>query len=103
GINRYVYMSVFYGGRMTSIDKVLCDIKKEITGNDFEKLGDISEANCLKMHATTLGAVPPFTYWQDDTMTVMETVQYLRKKGIRAYFLIDAGLNVTLLYHLSQQ
>lgn len=98
GMKRTVDTSVFYDGWLQSIPKDLRDIKKAITEKDFEKLGEISEANCLKMHATTLGAVPPFTYWQDDTMTVMETVQYLRKKGIPAYFTIDAGPNVKVLY-----
>src|SRR5699024_5075798 len=73
GMKRTVDTSVFYDGWLQSIPKDLRDIKKAITEKDFEKLGEISEANCLKMHATTLGAVPPFTYWQDDTMTVMET------------------------------
>lgn len=98
GMKRTVDTSVFYDGWLQSIPKDLRDIKKAIKTKDFEQLGEISEANCLKMHATTLGAVPPFTYWQDETMTVMETVQYLRKKGIPAYFTIDAGPNVKVLY-----
>lgn len=98
GMKRTVDTSVFYDGWLQSIPKDLRDIKSAITAKDFEKLGEISEANCLKMHATTLGATPPFTYWQDDTMTVMETVQNLRKKGIPAYFTIDAGPNVKVLY-----
>src|SRR5699024_5770091 len=65
---------------------------------NFEKVGAISEANCLKMHATTLGANPPFTYWHDTTMAVMQTVREMRNAGIPAYFTIDAGPNVKVLY-----
>src|SRR5699024_961716 len=65
---------------------------------DFNRVGAVAEANCLKMHATTLGAKPPFTYWTDATMRVMQTVQKLRKEGISAYFTIDAGPNVNVLY-----
>lgn len=65
---------------------------------DFEKTGQIAEANCLKMHATTLGASPPFTYWTDRTVAVMQTVQAMRAKGIPAFFTIDAGPNVKVLY-----
>src|SRR5699024_2557584 len=97
-MKRTVDTSVFYDGWLQSIPKDLRDIKKAITEKDFENLGEISEANCLKMHATTLGAVPHITYWQDDTMTVMETVQYLRKKRMSAYVTIDAGPNVKVLY-----
>ena len=98
GMKRTVDTSVFYDGWLQSHPKDLADIKVGIQQKDFEKVGAIAEANCLKMHATTLGAIPPFTYWQDTTMTVMQTVQSLRKKGIPAYFTIDAGPNVKVLY-----
>lgn len=98
GMKRTVDTSVFYDGWLDSLPKDLQDIKSGIQARDFEKVGSIAEANCLKMHATTLGAIPPFTYWQDTTMSVMETVQNLRKKGILAYFTIDAGPNVKVVY-----
>src|SRR5699024_9769785 len=98
GMKRTVHTSVFYDGWLQSVPKDLGDIKYVITTKDCEKLGEISEAKCLKIHATTHHVVCHFTYWQDDTMTVMETVQYLRKKGIPDYFTIDAGPNVKVLY-----
>jgi diphosphomevalonate decarboxylase len=49
------------------------------------------------MHATTLGAKPPFSYWNSDTLKVMRQVQMLRLSGIEAYFTIDAGPNVIVL------
>lgn len=98
GMKRTVDTSVFYDGWLDSLPKDLREIKSGIQARDFEKVGSIAEANCLKMHATTLGAIPPFTYWQDTTMSVMETVQNLRKKGILAYFTIDAGPNVKVVY-----
>ncbi len=98
GMKRTVDTSVFYEGWLESLPADLTAIKDGIAAKDFEKVGAIAEANCLKMHATTLGAVPPFTYWQDTTMTVMQTVQRLRKSGFPAYFTIDAGPNVKVLY-----
>lgn|SRR5690625_874638 len=98
GMKRTVDTSVFYDGWLNSLPDDLRDIKAGIKARDFEKVGEIAEANCLKMHATTLGAIPPFTYWQDTTMTVMQTVQRLRKNDIPAYFTIDAGPNVKVLY-----
>src|SRR5699024_11080587 len=50
GMKRTVDTSVFYDGWLQSIPKDLRDIKKAINTKDFEKLGEISEANCLKMH-----------------------------------------------------
>jgi len=98
GMKRTVDTSAFYDGWLETLPRDLEEIKEGIGRRDFEKVGAIAEANCLKMHATTLGAVPPFTYWQDTTMSVMETVQQLRKEGIPAYFTIDAGPNVKVLY-----
>ena len=98
GMKRTVDTSVFYDGWLTSIAADLKDIKAGIAAKDFEKVGQITEANCLKMHATTLGAIPPFTYWNDATMAVMQTVQQLRKSKIPAYVTIDAGPNVKVLY-----
>lgn len=98
GMKRTVDTSVFYDGWLTSLPADLENIKVGIAARDFEKVGEIAEANCLKMHATTLGATPPFTYWQDSTMATMQTVQQLRKEGIPAYFTIDAGPNVKVLY-----
>lgn len=98
GMKRTVDTSVFYQGWLDSVPHDLSEIKDGIQARDFEKVGSIAEANCLKMHATTLGASPPFTYWHDTTMAVMQTVQGLREKGIPAYFTIDAGPNVKVLY-----
>lgn len=103
GMKRTVDTSVFYQGWLDSLPADLMDIKAGIQARDFEKVGAIAEANCLKMHATTLGANPPFTYWQDSTMAVMQTVQQMRKDGIAAYFTIDAGPNVKVLYLPEQE
>ncbi|MFD1453639.1 MULTISPECIES: diphosphomevalonate decarboxylase [Oceanobacillus] len=98
GMRRTVETSPFYAGWLEQTPKDLQEIKQAIAEKDFEKMGSIAEANCLRMHATTLGANPPFTYWQDTTMRVMQTVQNLREKGIPVFFTIDAGPNVKVLY-----
>ena len=98
GMKRTVDTSVFYDGWLNSIPNDLREIKDGIERKDFEKVGSVAEANCLKMHATTLGAIPPFTYWTDATMAVMQAVQQLRKENILAYFTIDAGPNVKVIY-----
>lgn len=98
GMKRTVDTSTFFKGWVDRIPHDLGLIKEGIEKKDFEKVGQVAEANCLKMHATTLGAVPPFTYWHDTTMTVMQTVQAMRENGIPAYFTIDAGPNVKVLY-----
>lgn len=98
GMKRTVDTSVFYNGWLDSVGQDLANIKQAIIAQDFERVGAITEANCLKMHATTLGAQPPFTYWLDTTMSAMQAVRALRARGIPAYFTIDAGPNVKVLY-----
>jgi diphosphomevalonate decarboxylase len=98
GMRRTVETSPFYEGWLQSLPEDLSAIKQAIQEKDFTKVGEIAEANCLKMHATSLGAKPPFTYWLDSTIRVMHRVQDMRQQGIPAYFTIDAGPNVKVLY-----
>lgn len=98
GMRRTVETSPFYDGWLKSLPEDLSGIKQAIETRDFIHLGEIAEANCLKMHATSLGAKPPFTYWLDATIRVMHQVQDMREQGIPAYFTIDAGPNVKVLY-----
>ncbi|WP_062350445.1 diphosphomevalonate decarboxylase [Bacillus kwashiorkori] len=97
GMKRTVETSPFYAGWLATIEDDLANIKQAITNRDFELLGTIAENNALKMHATTLGANPPFLYWQSGTIEVMEKVKELRISGIPAFFTIDAGPNVKVL------
>lgn len=98
GMKRTVETSSFYDGWLKSVPEDLAEIKKAIMDKDFTRVGEIAEANCLKMHATSLAANPPFTYWIDATLRVMHKVQEMREQGIPAYFTIDAGPNVKVLY-----
>lgn len=97
GMKRTVETSPFYTGWLQTIDTDLQIAREAIMDKDFEKLGMVVEANALKMHATMLGANPPFFYWQSGTMEVMEQIQKLREDGILVYFTIDAGANVKVL------
>ncbi|GAA5416921.1 hypothetical protein Pryu01_01960 [Paraliobacillus ryukyuensis] len=97
GMKRTVQTSPFFAGWLEAVEQDLIAIKEAINERDFTKLGQVVEANALKMHATTLGANPPFMYWQSATVEVMQEVQALREKGIEAYFTIDAGPNVKIV------
>ena len=97
GMKRTVETSPFYSGWLEAVEKDLITAREAIKAKDFEKLGHVVEANALKMHATTLGANPPFMYWQSATVEVMQEVEELRAAGIEAYFTIDAGPNVKVL------
>lgn len=97
GMQRTVDTSVFYPGWLATIEKDLTDMRQGIAANDFELVGQTMERNTMKMHATVLGAVPPFTYWQPDSLKAMQLVQEQRAQGLPCYFTMDAGPNVKVL------
>ncbi|WP_208559168.1 diphosphomevalonate decarboxylase [Marinilactibacillus kalidii] len=97
GMRRTVETSPFYAGWLNTLDQDLSDMKQAIKERSIKKVGTIAERNALKMHATTLGANPPFTYWSADSMKAMDAVRSIRKEGYDAYFTMDAGPNVKVI------
>jgi diphosphomevalonate decarboxylase len=97
GMKRTVETSPFYDGWLNSLDADLSAMKQAVSDRDIEQVGQIAERNALKMHATTLGASPPFTYWTAESMKAMDAVRELRKLGYTAYFTMDAGPNVKII------
>jgi diphosphomevalonate decarboxylase len=97
GMKRTVETSPFYDGWLNSLDADLSAMKQAVSDRDIEQVGQIAERNALKMHATTLGASPPFTYWTAESMKAMDAVRALRKLGYTAYFTMDAGPNVKII------
>ncbi|SFC29719.1 diphosphomevalonate decarboxylase [Alkalibacterium subtropicum] len=102
GMSRTVQTSPFYQGWLDSLDDDLSAMKLAIKEQDIHEVGVIAERNALKMHATTLGADPPFTYWSPDSMKAMEAVRALRDKGYSVHFTMDAGPNVKLICRQTQ-
>ncbi|MEZ7173125.1 diphosphomevalonate decarboxylase [Sporosarcina sp. OR05] len=97
GMKRTVATSPFYDGWLASLEPDLLATRAAIADRTFEQLGTVLERNAMKMHATMLGANPPFMYWMSSTIEVMQAVQELREDGIQAYFTIDAGPNVKVI------
>lgn len=102
GMKRTVETSAFYDGWLNTLEADLKAMKQAISERDVESVGQIAERNALKMHATTLAANPPFTYWTAESMKAMDAVRNLRKKGFTAYFTMDAGPNVKIVCKQSE-
>ncbi|WP_423190493.1 diphosphomevalonate decarboxylase [Alkalibacterium sp. f15] len=102
GMRRTVKTSPFYQGWLDTLDADLSAIKEAIDQQNIHEVGAIAERNALKMHATTLGANPPFTYWSPDSLRAMESVRDLREQGYSVHFTMDAGPNVKLICKQSQ-
>lgn len=101
GMKNTVATSPFYAGWLESTAVDLENIKSAILKKDFEQVGEITESNGMKMHGTMLGANPPLSYWEPDSVRAMQAVRDLRQLGIPCYFTMDAGPNVKVLCRLS--
>lgn len=97
GMASTVATSPFYPAFVKSNAVDLKAMKKAIVAKDLAAIGQIAEANALKMHATNLGAQPPFSYFLPETLQAIEAIHELRAKGFLCYFTMDAGPNLKLI------
>lgn len=96
-MKRTATTSPFYRGWLQSHVHDMDEAKLAIVDRDFEKLADVSEHNCLKMHGAIMASQPPIIYWQPATLAVMHEVRQLRQAGTPAFFTIDAGPQVKVV------
>ena len=97
-MERCVQTSTTFDAWVEKAKEDFVDMKVALKNADFEKIGAITEANALAMHATTTTSTPSFTFLTDESYRAMEIVKTLREKGYRCYFTMDAGPNVKVLY-----
>lgn len=102
GMKRMVETSPFVTAWIESTEKDLVSMKEAIKERDFEKIGTLTERSAFKMHATNMGAIEPFTYWEPDSIVAIQLVQTLRSEGFSCYFTMDAGPNVKVLCRMSE-
>ncbi len=101
GMEQTVATSPFYPAWVETAKSDLLMIKQAIQEKDFNTLGEITESNGMKMHATMLGANPPICYFEPESILAQQQVRHLRELGIPAYMTMDAGPNVKVLCHAS--
>lgn len=83
--------SPYYNQWVASSHGDLTDMRDALKSRDFQKLGELSELSCLKMHALALSANPGLLYWNGATVEGIHRIRALRRQGIEVYFTIDAG------------
>lgn len=89
--------SSFFKSRIRDMKRKVRDIKKAFENKDFTKLGEITEAEAVNMHAVMMTSNPPLYYWLPQTLEIMLAVQKWRDRGLEAYFTVDAGPNVHVI------
>jgi diphosphomevalonate decarboxylase len=73
------------------------DMLAAVAAGDFTRIGELAESNAMRMHASMLGATPPVSYWEADSVRCLRLVRELRAAGIECYATMDAGPNVKIL------
>ncbi|HEY3521334.1 MAG TPA: diphosphomevalonate decarboxylase [Rhodanobacteraceae bacterium] len=87
--------SPFYRAWLDGADHDLAIAQASVLARDFAQLAEISEHNCLKMHAVMHSSRPPLIYWNGATVECMHRVRELRgRAGVQVFFTIDAGPQV---------
>ena len=81
------YYSSWLEGAKNDFEEAVSAIKSQ----DFEKLADVSEKNCLKMIGIMLSSIPPLIYWNSATIECIHLIQELRGSGEPVFFTNDAG------------
>lgn len=94
GMNRTMKTSAFYQPWIDSVANDLERARSAVAARDFEKLGDVAEASCLRMHASAIAARPGVLYWNGSTVELIHRVRAARANGIPVFFTIDAGPHV---------
>nr|SFZ88128.1 Diphosphomevalonate decarboxylase [Loigolactobacillus rennini] len=97
GMARVVATSPYYPAWPVAATKDLAAMKTAILKKDLNLIGQLAEANAMKMHATTLSATPPFTYFEPETLQAIDLIQGLRATGLSCYYTMDAGPNVKVI------
>ena len=96
GMQASVTTSPYYPTWREVVQQDLTAIRPAILAHDFPTTGEILETNAMRMHALTLSANPPFSYFNGDSLAAMQTVRELRDAGHACYYTLDAGPNVKI-------
>ncbi|MBT2501732.1 diphosphomevalonate decarboxylase [Curtobacterium sp. ISL-83] len=96
-MRRTIATSPFYPAWVTSTAETVGDMLTACAAGDFTRIGELTESNALRMHATIEGAFPPIRYLTARSVGVFDAVAELRAAGVEAYATADAGPNVVVL------
>jgi diphosphomevalonate decarboxylase len=97
GMTQSAKTSPYYQSWIDSSPGDIKDMRSAIENKDFQKMGELTENSCLKMHAVMLSTKPGLIYWNNVTIDVMHLTDQLRHESIPVYFTIDAGPQVKLI------
>jgi len=86
--------SPYFASWAESTRKDFAAARAAVSQRDFERLSDIAEHSCLKMHGLMLATPPGLLYWKPATLACLQRIRELRAAGVAVFFTVDAGPQV---------
>jgi diphosphomevalonate decarboxylase len=98
GMRNTVETSPYYAAWARDAEAELPRALEALQRKDITALGELSERNAWRMHASALAADPPLCYLLPGTLEVIHALRRARAaSGLRAWFTLDAGPNPVVL------
>lgn len=89
--------SPYYAPWVTATARDLELMREAFAANDYTAIGELTESNALRMHASIEAARPPIRYLAPESVRLFDIAGELRDEGLETYATADAGPNVVLL------
>jgi len=94
GMRRSAETSPYHAAWIAAQEDDLAVARSAIAARDFQRLAEVAEHSCLKMHALALAARPGLIYWNGTTVEALHRIRALRGSGVPVFFTVDAGPQV---------
>lgn len=89
----------FAQARFAQANLHMSEMWNALTTGDWEKAGDVMEADALTLHALMMTSRPGFVLLEPGSLEIMRLVRLFREQcHVPVYFTIDAGPNIHLIY-----
>lgn len=89
--------SPFFAARKNHMKEKILLCKKYLIEKDFQKFGELIEAEALELHAIYLTSNPSLIYLLPSTLRVMHAVKKWRNDGLEVYFTLNTGQDIHLI------
>lgn len=89
--------SPFMDLRVKGMKKKNADLKKIIKQKDFQKFGELIEAEALELHAIYITQKPSLIYLMPNSLLVMKLCKKWRAEGLPVYFTVNTGQDIHLI------
>jgi diphosphomevalonate decarboxylase len=95
--------SPFFDKRLQRMKGKIQACKKSLREKNFQKFGELIEAEALELHAIMLTSTPSLIYWTPGTLRIMKLCKVWRSAGIPVYFTVNTGQDIHLICEESTQ